>query len=140
MIALPSSGAYWHIEQETLDNSKCLDQTATFNGNKGYSWKQLAALPTDPAKLWPIVEAAGQLSACTPGIPAAVAASKADRDLFQSTWTLLTSDPVPTALAEALYEDAAKIPGVVLIRSVGGACFAVRARVVPGQCGRGATT
>jgi hypothetical protein len=35
-------------------------------------------------------------------------------DLFQSSWNLLTSEPVPAALRRALYEVSAKIPGVTV--------------------------
>jgi hypothetical protein len=80
-------------------------------GEKTYSWAQLIALPTDPAKLWPIVRADEQLpfSSADPGAP-----KSGQSDLFESIWNLLTSEPVPTALAKALYEVTAKIPGVTV--------------------------
>lgn len=82
-----------------------------FIGRKSYSRAQLAALPTDPAKLWPIVRADETLpfSSTDPG-----ALMSGQSDLFHSILSLLASEPVPTPLAQALYEVAAKIPGVTV--------------------------
>jgi hypothetical protein len=63
-----------------------------------YSWSQLYALPTDPAKLKPILIAAfGQGSG---------------QAFFQDVENLLTDTPAPPALLEALFEIDASIPGV----------------------------
>ena len=84
---------------------------------KQYTWSELEALPTDPAKLWPIVRADEELP-FTPG-PAPLKPGHSDRysgqsDLFQSILNLLTSAPVRPALRKALYEVSAKIPGVTV--------------------------
>jgi hypothetical protein len=77
-------------------------------GEKSYTLAQLDALPTDPAKLWPIMKADERLSfSLDPALP-----KSGSSDLFQSIWNLLTSEPVPAALRKALYEVSAKIPGV----------------------------
>jgi hypothetical protein len=79
-------------------------------GEKNYTWAQLDALPTDPAKLWPIVRADEQLKfSSDPALP-----KSGQSDLFQSIWNLVTSEPVPAPLQRALYEVAAKIPGVTV--------------------------
>jgi hypothetical protein len=79
-------------------------------GEKSYTWAQLDALPTDPAKLWPIVKADEQLPfSSDPALP-----KSGQSDLFQSIWNLVTSEPVPAPLQKALYEVAAKIPGVTV--------------------------
>jgi hypothetical protein len=77
-------------------------------GDKSYTWAQLDALPTDPAKLWPIVKANLPFSS-DPALP-----KSGQSDLFQSIWNLVTSEPVPAPLQKALYEVAAKIPGVTV--------------------------
>jgi len=79
-------------------------------GDKSYTWAQLDALPADPAKLWPIVKADELLPfSSDPARP-----KSGQADLFESIWNLLTSEPVPAALQKALYEVAAKIPGVTV--------------------------
>jgi hypothetical protein len=79
-------------------------------GEKSYTWAQLDALPTDPAKLWPIVKADEQLPfSSDPALP-----KSGQSDLFESIWNLVTSEPVPAPLQKALYEVAAKIPGVTV--------------------------
>jgi hypothetical protein len=80
-------------------------------GQKNYTLAQLDALPTDPARLYPIVKADEQLpfSSTDPGAP-----KSGQSDLFQSIWNLVTSEPVPVALQKALYEVAAEIPGVTV--------------------------
>ena len=56
-------------------------------GQQGYTWSQLAALPTDPAKLWPIVRADEQLPFTSdPGAP-----KSGQSYLFQSIWNVLTT-------------------------------------------------
>ena len=73
-------------------------------------WAQLDALPTDPAKLWPIVKADEQLPfSSDPALP-----KSGQSDLFQSIWNLVTSEPLPAPLQKALYEVAAEIPGVTV--------------------------
>jgi hypothetical protein len=79
-------------------------------GQQSYTQAQLDALPTDPAKLWPIVKADEQLAfSSDPALP-----KSGSSDLFQSIWNLLTSDPVPPALRKALYQVTAEIPGVTV--------------------------
>lgn len=79
-------------------------------GEKQYTWSELDALPTDPAKLWPIVRADEQLPfSSDPALP-----KSGQSDLFQSIWNLLTSGPVSPALRKALYEVSAEIPGVTV--------------------------
>ena len=79
-------------------------------GEKSYTWAQLDALPADPAKLWPIVKADEQLPfSSDPALP-----KSGQSDLFESIWNLVTSEPVPAPLQKALYEVAAKIPGVTV--------------------------
>ena len=77
-------------------------------GGQIYTWAQFAALSTDPAKLWPILEADESVG---------VAAYKGEPEqdfLFQTIGILLTSDPVSPAMRMALYELAEKIPGVTV--------------------------
>jgi hypothetical protein len=88
--------------------------TSASIGQKNYTWSQLAALPTDPAELWPIVKADEQLPFTSdPGFP-----ESGQSQLFQSIWNLLTSAPMSPALRKALYEVSAEIPGV----TVAGTC------------------
>jgi hypothetical protein len=88
--------------------------TSASIGQKNYTWSQLAALPTDPAELWPIVTADEQLPFTSdPGFP-----ESGQSQLFQSIWNLLTSAPMSPALRKALYEVSAEIPGV----TVAGTC------------------
>jgi len=133
------AGAYWHTEQEVISGNKLVStdniwmdasgngvgegtgeppyaigstgQLPAAIGGKSYTWAQLDALPTDPAKLWPIVKADERLpfSSTDPGAP-----KSGQSDLFQSIWNLVTSEPVPASLRKALYEVAAKIPGVTV--------------------------
>jgi hypothetical protein len=81
-------------------------------GQKDYTWAELDALPTDPNKLYPIVKADEQLpfSSTDPGAP-----TSGQSDLIQSIWNLVTTWPVPPKLQKALYEVAAKIPGVTVV-------------------------
>jgi PASTA domain len=75
-----------------------------FIGGQLYSWAQFAALPTDPAKLWPLLEADANVG---------VAPGKGG-----VTWTYttivgaLTSDPLSPAMRVALYKVMEKFPGV----------------------------
>jgi hypothetical protein len=132
------AGAYWHTEQQVIIGGKLVStdnvwtdasgngvgegtdsppyaignsgQLPAAIGEKSYTWAQLDALPTDPAKLWPIVKADEQLPfSSDPARP-----KSGQSDLFQSIWNLVTSEPVPAPLQKALYEVAAKIPGVTV--------------------------
>ena len=84
------AGAYWHTEQQVISGGKLVStdniwtdasgngvgegtddppyaignaggQLVAAIGEKSYTWTQLDALPTDPAKLWPIMKADEQL-------------------------------------------------------------------------------
>jgi hypothetical protein len=79
-------------------------------GNQSLTEAQADELPTDPDKLWPILEGfdGGSLTA-DPADPHSNAST-----LFQSIWVLITSEPLSPAFREALLEDAAKIPGVTV--------------------------
>jgi hypothetical protein len=75
-------------------------------GGQIYSWPQFAALPTDPAKLWPIVKADANVG---------VAPGKGGLTFdFETIGGLLTTDPVSSAMQKALYEVLEKIPGVTV--------------------------
>jgi hypothetical protein len=77
-------------------------------GGKIYTWAQFAALPTDPAELWPILQADSTVG---------VASEKGEPEqvfLFQTISLLLTADPVSPAMRVALFELAEKIPGVTV--------------------------
>jgi hypothetical protein len=77
-------------------------------GGQTYTWAQFAALPTDPAELWPILQADES---------AGIAPDKGEPEqdfLFQTINILLTSDPVSPAMRMALFELAEKIPGVTI--------------------------
>jgi len=82
-------------------------------GEKQYTWSELADLPTDPAKLWPVVRADEQL----PFTSDPSLSTSGQSHLFRSIWNLLTSEPVSAGLRTALYEVAAKIPGVTVAGS-----------------------
>jgi hypothetical protein len=132
------AGAYWHTEQQVIIGGKLVSTDNSWTdasgngvgegtdsppfaisnsgqlpaaiGGKSYTWAQLDALPTDPAKLWPIVRADEQLPfSSDPALP-----KSGQSDLFQSIWNLVTSEPVPASLQKALYEVAARIPGVTV--------------------------
>jgi hypothetical protein len=75
-------------------------------GGQIYTWPQFAALPTDPAKLWPIVKADANVG---------VAPGKGGLTFdFQTIGMLLTSDPVSPGMQKALYKVLEKIPGVTV--------------------------
>ncbi len=134
------AGAYWHTEQQVISGGNLVStdniwtnasgsgvgegtdsppyllsspggQLTAAIGEKNYTWAQLAALPADPSKLWPIVKADEQtpFSSTDPGAP-----KSGQSDLFESIWNLVTSEPVPGPLQKALYDVAAKIPGVTV--------------------------
>jgi hypothetical protein len=73
-------------------------------GGHRYSWAEFAALPTDPAKLWPLLRA----DANPGGTPSKV-------DLYTAYWYIvkaLTSDPIAPAMRMALFKVMAKFPSV----------------------------
>jgi hypothetical protein len=75
-------------------------------GGQIYSWPRFAALPTDPAKLWPIVAADANVG---------VAPGKGGLTFdFQTIGSLLATDPVAPGMQEALYQVLEKIPGVTV--------------------------
>lgn len=79
-------------------------------GNQPLTEAQVDKLPTDPNKLWPILEGFdGDSLTSDPASPHSNAST-----LFQSIWNLITSEPLSPAFREALLEDAAKIPGVTV--------------------------
>lgn len=79
-------------------------------GQTSYTWAQLNALPTNPAKLWTILRADEQLPFTSdPALP-----KSGESDLFQSIMNTLSDSPTTPALRKALFEDAAKIPGVTV--------------------------
>jgi hypothetical protein len=79
-------------------------------GNQPLTESQMDQLPTDPNKLWPLLEGfdGDSLNSDTAN-PHSNAST-----LFQSIWNLITSEPLSPAFSEALLEDAAKIPGVTV--------------------------
>jgi hypothetical protein len=79
-------------------------------GNQPLTESQVDQLPTDPNKLWPLLEGfdGDSLSSDTAN-PHSNAST-----LFQSIWNLITSEPLSPAFRQALLEDAAKIPGVTV--------------------------
>ena len=79
-------------------------------GNQPLTESQVDQLPTDPNKLWPILEGFdGRSLTSDPANPHSNAST-----MFQSIWNLITSEPLSPAFREALLEDAAKIPGVTV--------------------------
>jgi hypothetical protein len=77
-------------------------------GNQPLTEKQVDELPTDPNKLWPILEGFDNDALTSdPASPHSNAST-----MFQSIWNLITSEPLSPAFREALLEDTAKIPGV----------------------------
>ena len=79
-------------------------------GNQPLTEAQVDELPTDPNKLWPILEGfdGGSLTS-DPASPHSNAST-----MFQSIWNMITSEPLSPAFRKALLEDAAKIPGVTV--------------------------
>jgi len=73
-------------------------------GGTGLTWDQLYALPTDPAKLEPVLQS--DIKGAGPNPTA---------ELYTVVGDLLRESPAPPALREALYEIAAGIPGVKLV-------------------------
>jgi hypothetical protein len=73
-------------------------------GGTDLTWEQLYALPTDPAKLEPVLQS--DIKGAGPNPTA---------ELYSVVGDLLRESPAPPALREALYEVAAGIPGVKLV-------------------------
>ena len=73
-------------------------------GGTGLTWDQLYALPTDPAKLEPVLQS--DIKGAGPNPTA---------ELYTVVGDLLRESPAPPALRKALYEIAATIPGVKLV-------------------------
>ena len=73
-------------------------------GGTSLTWDQLYALPTDPAKLEPVLQS--DVKGAGPNPTA---------ELYTIVGDLLRESPAPPALREALYEVAAGIPGVKLV-------------------------
>ena len=73
-------------------------------GGTGLTWDQLYALPTDPAKLEPVLQSDTKGAGPNP-----------TAELYTAVGDLLRETPAPPALREALYEVAAGIPGVKLV-------------------------
>jgi hypothetical protein len=83
--------------------------TGPMIGGQIYTWAQFAALPTDPAALWPILQADSTVGvAPDKGIP--------EQDwLYQTIMMTLEQDPVSPAMRVALLADAEKISGVTVV-------------------------
>jgi hypothetical protein len=73
-------------------------------GATSLTWDQLYALPTDPAKLEPVLRSDIKGAGPNP-----------TSELYTVVGDLLRESPAPPALREALYKVAANIPGVKLI-------------------------
>ena len=73
-------------------------------GASNLTWDQLYALPTDPAKLEPVLRS--DIKSAGPNATA---------ELYSVVGDLLRESPAAPALREALYEVAANIPGVKLL-------------------------
>jgi hypothetical protein len=82
-------------------------------GGKGLTWAQLYALPTDPAKLEPILRGDAGMVSKGPD-PAATGGVDPTAELYTVVGDLLRESPASPALREALYDVAAGIPGVVV--------------------------
>jgi hypothetical protein len=75
-----------------------------FIGGQLYSWAQFAALPTDPAKLWPLLEADANVG---------VSPGKGGLDWTYTTVVMaLTGDPISPAMRVALYKVMEEFPRV----------------------------
>jgi hypothetical protein len=75
-------------------------------GGQIYSWPQFAALPTDPAKLWPIVEADANV-----GLGPDKGGLTFD---FETIGGALATEPVSPGMQEALYQVLERFPGVTV--------------------------
>jgi hypothetical protein len=79
-------------------------------GNQSLTESQVDQLPTDPDKLWPVLEG---LDGDFFGSDPANMDSNASL-MLQSIWNMITSEPLSPAFRKALLQDAAKIPGVTV--------------------------
>ena len=83
--------------------------TGPMIGGEIYTWAQFAGLPTDPAALWPILQADS-----TAGVAPYKGMPEQDW-LYETIILTLEQDPVSTAMRVALLQDAEKIPGVTVV-------------------------
>ncbi|HEY6788074.1 MAG TPA: hypothetical protein VI365_12260 [Trebonia sp.] len=83
--------------------------TGPMIGGEIYTWAQFAALPTDPAALWPILQDDSTVGVAPyKGMP--------EQDwLYQTIIMTLEQDPVSPAMRVALLKDAEKISGVTVV-------------------------
>ena len=83
--------------------------TGPMIGGEIYTWAQFAALPTDPAVLWPTLQHDSTVGVAPyKGVP--------EQDwLYQTIIMTLESDPVSPAMRVALLKDAEKISGVTVV-------------------------
>lgn len=83
--------------------------TGPMIGGEIYTWAQFAALPTDPAALWPILQDDSTVGVAPyKGVP--------EQDwLYQTIIMTLEQDPVSPAMRVALLRDAEKISGVTVV-------------------------
>jgi hypothetical protein len=83
--------------------------TGPMIGGQIYTWAQFAALPTDPAALWPVLQADSTVGVAPyKGVP--------EQDwLYQTIIMTLENDPVSPAMRVALLADAEKISGVTVV-------------------------
>lgn len=79
-------------------------------GNQSLTESQVDQLPTDPDKLWSLLEG---LDGDSLGSDTANMDSNASL-MFQSIWNIITGEPLSPTFRKALLEDAAKIPGVTV--------------------------
>jgi len=78
-------------------------------GGKVYTWRQFAALPTDPAQLLPILQADSTIG---------IAPYKGEPEktfLWQTVSAILTGDPVSISIRMALYELWDRLSGVTVV-------------------------
>jgi hypothetical protein len=96
------------LEDDGVFGNMTPDNLGTYSsfpvGDSSLTWDQLYALPTDPAKLEPVLRS--DIEGAGPGATA---------ELFTVVGDLLRESPAPPALREAPYEVAAGIPGVKLL-------------------------
>jgi len=83
--------------------------TGPMIGGKIYTWAEFTALPSDPAALWPILQADSTVGVAPyKGVP--------EQDwLYQTIIMTLEQDPVSPAMRVALLADAEKISGVTVV-------------------------
>jgi hypothetical protein len=79
---------------------------AFFLGNDGYSYRQLANLPLDPARLYQRLHTAAKECDCGQSV---------NQETFVMVGDLLRDPPLPKDLRAALLRAAARIPGIDLV-------------------------